>query len=148
LGISPGGKYNLLPEGTYMPAVSAVGGVGFPTGHASRLNPALMGADAIGTGSFNFITGVNLFKYLKPFLVHSQIWMNTPINMNKITDDPTRNVRSREYLTVNWPRNPFQRWIHYCLQQLVLAKASIPFRAIKLPDRCECAGINSSHGPS
>jgi hypothetical protein len=94
-------KYNLLPEGDYRPAVSAVGGVGFPTGHASRLNPSLLGQDAIGTGSFNFITGVNLFKYLKPFLVHSQIWMNTPINMNKITADPTRNVRSREYLTVN-----------------------------------------------
>ena len=94
-------KYNVLPEGTYTPAVSAVGGVGFPTGHASRLNPALMGADAIGTGSFNFITGVNLFKYLKPFLVHSQIWMNTPVNLYKMTSDPTRNVRSREYLTVN-----------------------------------------------
>jgi hypothetical protein len=94
-------KYNLLPEGTYMPALSAVGGVGFPTGHASRLNPALLGQDAIGTGSFNFITGVNLFKYLKPFLVHSQIWMNTPVNLYKMTSDPFRNVRSREYLTVN-----------------------------------------------
>jgi len=94
-------KYNVLPEGTYMPAVSAVGGVGFPTGHASRLNPAFLGADAIGTGSFNFITGVNLFKYLKPFLVHSQIWMNTPVNLYKMTSDPLRNVRSREYLTVN-----------------------------------------------
>jgi hypothetical protein len=94
-------KYNLLPETDCRPAVSAVGGVGFPTGHASRLNPANLGVDAIGTGSFNFITGVNLFKYLKPFLVHSQIWMNTPINLYKINDDPTRNVRSREYLTVN-----------------------------------------------
>jgi len=94
-------KYNVLPEGTYMPAVAAVGGVGFPTGHASRLNPARLGADAIGTGSFNFITGVNLFKYLKPFLVHSQIWFNTPVNLYKMTSDPLRNVRSREYLTVN-----------------------------------------------
>jgi hypothetical protein len=94
-------KYNFLPEGDYYPAVSAVGGVGFPTGHASHLNPSSFGQDAIGTGSFNFITGVNWFKYLKPFLVHGQIWMNTPVNMYKITDDPTRNVRSREYLTVN-----------------------------------------------
>jgi len=94
-------KYNLLPETDYRPAISAVGGVGFPTGHASRLNPARLGTDAIGTGSFNFITGVNLFKYLKPFLVHSQIWFNTPVNLYKITSDPTRNVRSREYLTIN-----------------------------------------------
>ena len=94
-------KYNFLPEGDYYPALSAVGGVGFPTGHASRLNPGRLGIDAVGTGSFNFITGVNLFKYLKPFLVHSQIWFNTPVNMYKITDDTTRNVRSREYLTAN-----------------------------------------------
>lgn len=94
-------KYNVVPEGTYMPAVSAVGGVGFPTGHASRLNPSKLGQDAIGTGSFNFITGVNLFKYLKPFMVHGQLWMNTPINIYKITSNPTRNVRSREYLTAN-----------------------------------------------
>ena len=94
-------KYNLLPETDYRPAISAVGGVGFPTGHASRLNPARLGTDAIGTGSFNFITGVNLFKYLKPFLVHSQIWFNTPVNLYKITSDPARNVRSREYLTIN-----------------------------------------------
>jgi hypothetical protein len=94
-------KYNLLPEGDYRPAISAVGGVGFPTGHSSNLNPTKLGMDAVGTGSFNFITGVNLFKYVKPVLLHSQIWMNTPININKITDDPTRNVRSREYLTVN-----------------------------------------------
>ena len=94
-------KYNLLPETDYRPAISAVGGVGFPTGHASRLNPARLGKDAIGTGSFNFITGVNLFKYLKPFLVHGQIWFNTPVNLYKITSDPARNVRSREYLTIN-----------------------------------------------
>jgi hypothetical protein len=94
-------KYNLLPETDYRPAVTAVGGVGFPTGHSSRLNPTKLGQDAIGTGSFNFITGVNLFKYLKPFLVHGQIWMNSPVNINKLTSDPFRNVRSREYLTVN-----------------------------------------------
>jgi hypothetical protein len=94
-------KYNLLPEGTYRPAITAVGGVGFPTGHASNLNPGRLGIDAIGTGSFNFITGVNLFKYVKPVLLHSQVWFNSPINLYKITDDPTRNVRSREYLNVN-----------------------------------------------
>ncbi len=27
-------------------------------------------------------------KYLKPFLVHSQIWMNTPVNLYKMTSDP------------------------------------------------------------
>jgi hypothetical protein len=94
-------KYNFLPETDYRPALTAVGGVGFPTGHASRLNPAKLGVDAVGTGSFNFITGFNAFKYLKPFLVHGQLWMNTPVNLYKINDQPYRNVRSREYLTAN-----------------------------------------------
>jgi hypothetical protein len=95
-------KYNLLPETDFRPAISAVGGVGFPTGHASNLNPGRLGVDAIGTGSFNFITGVNLFKYVKPVLLHSQIWFNSPINLYKIHgEEGPVNVRSREYLNVN-----------------------------------------------
>ncbi|RJR32930.1 MAG: transporter [Deltaproteobacteria bacterium] len=95
-------KYNFLPEGTYMPALTAVGGVGFPTGHASNLNPGRLGQDAIGTGSFNFITGLNLFKYINPLLVHGQIWFNSPINIYKIHgEEGPINVRSREYLNVN-----------------------------------------------
>jgi hypothetical protein len=95
-------KYNFLPEGTYTPALTAVGGVGFPTGHASHLNPGRLGVDAVGTGSFNFITGLNLFKYINPVLVHGQVWFNSPINIYKIHgDEGPINVRSREYLNVN-----------------------------------------------
>ncbi|MCL4501274.1 MAG: transporter [Deltaproteobacteria bacterium] len=92
------GKYLLLPETDYRPAVAGVAGLTVPTGHASRLNPRFLIADSVGTGAFTFITGVNLFKYLKPFLVHSQIWMNTPVNVYEQTP---RNVRSREYVTFN-----------------------------------------------
>lgn len=95
-------KYNLLPETDYRPAVTAVGGfASIPTGHASHLNPAFLGQDAIGTGALTFTTGVNLYKWLKPFLVYSNIWLNSPINMYPIGSDPTRNVRSREYVTFN-----------------------------------------------
>jgi len=95
-------KYNLLPETDFRPAISPVFGVGFPTGHASHLNPGRLAVDAIGTGSFNFITGVNLFKYVKPVLLHSQIWFNSPINLYKIHgEEGPVNVRSREYLNVN-----------------------------------------------
>lgn len=106
------GKYNLLPEGDIRPAVTGVLGMGFPSGHASNLNPRFLGQDAIGSGAFTFITGVNLFKYLKPFLVHSQIWLNTPINIHRLTSD-NDSVRSRESLTVNLatelPLN--KRWV-------------------------------------
>ena len=92
------GKYLLLPETDLRPAVTGVAGVGFPSGHASHLNPGRLGQDAIGAGAFTFTTGVNLFKYLKPFLVHSQIWLNIPVNLFTARDD---SVRSRDFVTFN-----------------------------------------------
>ncbi len=91
-------KYLLLEETDFRPAVTAVGGVGFPTGHAHHLNPALLGQDAIGTGAFTFTTGVNLYKWLKPFLVYSNIWLNTPVNLYTSNSS---SVRSREFVTFN-----------------------------------------------
>ena len=93
------GKYNLLPEGDVMPAVSAVAGLAsIPTGHASHLNPGFLGVDAIGTGALTFTTGVNLFKWVKPFLLYSNIWINSPVN---IYQNNYENVVSREYITFN-----------------------------------------------
>jgi hypothetical protein len=93
------GKYNLLPEGDVMPAVSAVAGLAsIPTGHASHLNPGFLGVDAIGTGALTFTTGVNLFKWVKPFLLYSNIWINSPVN---IYQNNSENVVSREYITFN-----------------------------------------------
>ena len=57
--------------------------------------------DAVGTGALTFTTGVNLYKWLKPFLIYSNIWMNNPINIYKLGPDPTRTVRSRDYVTFN-----------------------------------------------
>jgi len=91
-------KYLLLEETGCRPAVTAVGGVGFPTGHAHRLNPARLGQDAIGTGAFIFTTGVNLYKWLKPFLFYSNIWLNSPVNLYTSSSS---SVRSREYVTFN-----------------------------------------------
>lgn len=94
-------KYQFIEEGKFtpwMPAVTAVFGTGFPTGHASHLNPRFMTTDEIGTGAFTFTTGINLFKWLKPFLVYSNIWISTPVN---IYPTGPNNVRSREYVTFN-----------------------------------------------
>jgi hypothetical protein len=97
------GKYNLLPEGDVMPAVSAVAGFGsIPTGHASHLNPRFLGVDAIGTGALTFTTGVNLYKWVKPFLLYSNVWINSPINLYKMTASASPEpVRSREFITFN-----------------------------------------------
>ncbi len=107
-------KYNFHPEGDICPAMTAVGGIGWPTGHASHLNPKFLLQDAVGTGSFNFITGLNLYKWVKPFLFYSNIWLNSPINMFKLRgSDFPQAVRSRENVTFNlaaeYPVN--KQWI-------------------------------------
>ncbi len=107
-------KYLLLEEGDTRPAVSLVGGVGWPSGHASHLNPQFLGVDAIGTGSFSFTTGFNLYKWVKPFLLYSNIWLNSPVNLFKLSgSDFPQAVRNRENVTFNlaaeYPLN--KQWI-------------------------------------
>ncbi len=107
-------KYLVLEEGDTRPAVSLEGGVGWPSGHASHLNPAFLGQDAVGTGSFSFITGINLFKWVKPFLLNSNIWLNSPVNLFRLRgSDFPQDVRNRENVTVNlageYPLN--KQWI-------------------------------------
>ena len=107
-------KYNFHPEGEICPAMTAVGGIGWPSGHASHLNPRFLAQDAIGTGSFNFITGLNLYKWVKPFLFYSNIWLNSPVNMFRLRgSDSPQAVRNRENVTFNlaaeYPIN--KQWI-------------------------------------
>ncbi len=95
-------KYNFHPEGEICPAMTAVGGIGWPTGHASHLNPRFLAQDAVGTGSLNFITGLNLYKWVKPFLLYSNIWLNSPVNMFRLRgSDTPQAVRNRENVTFN-----------------------------------------------
>ena len=107
-------KYLVLEEGDLRPAVTLVGGVGWPSGHAHHLNPRFLATDAVGTGSFNFITGFNLYKWVKPFLLYSNIWLNSPVNMFKLrSSDVPQAVRNRENVTFNlaaeYPLN--KQWI-------------------------------------
>ena len=109
-------KYLFMEEGKaapWMPAVSGVFGVGFPTGHASNLNPRFLGVDAIGTGSFAFTTGVNLYKWVKPMLFYANIWITNPVN---IYPDNGSNVRSRSYVTANFAveRPINEKWVLLC----------------------------------
>jgi hypothetical protein len=48
----------------------------FPTGHATPLEPKLLGIDQTGGGAFSFTWGLNLFKYVPqmPVLLYANIW--------------------------------------------------------------------------
>jgi hypothetical protein len=107
-------KYLMVEEGEIRPAVTLVGGVLWPSGHAHHLNPNFLGQDTVGTGSFSFTTGINLYKWVKPFLVYSNIWLNSPINMFKLRgSDFPQAVRNRENITFNLAAEyPFNKqWV-------------------------------------
>jgi hypothetical protein len=90
-------KYRLVEETQYKPTVSALFATDFPTGHFRNLNPSKLGVDVIGGGAYVFTTGLNLSKYIKPFIFYGNIWYSM---QTAFTDDEGRNY-PRDFVTVN-----------------------------------------------
>lgn len=67
-------KYQLIEETTWRPTVSTFLNVGFPTGHHFHTNPARLGLDVLGGGSYPFTAGFNLSKWLGPVYLYSNLW--------------------------------------------------------------------------
>lgn len=67
-------KYRLVEETQAAPTVSAIFSPTFPSGHFRRLNPGRLGMDQLGSGSYTFTTGLNVSKYLSPFIVYGNFW--------------------------------------------------------------------------
>ena len=75
-------KYRLVEEGPVAPTVSALFTPTFPSGHFQHLNPGRLDTDQLGSGSYNFTTGLNLSKYVRPFIFYANFWytMGTAYN--------------------------------------------------------------------
>ena len=67
-------KYQFVQETPKIPVVTGFFGTLFPTGHYRHLNPSRLGTDEIGEGGYQFVAGLNLQKYLEPFILYSNIW--------------------------------------------------------------------------
>jgi hypothetical protein len=67
-------KYRLVEEGPVAPTVSALFTPTFPSGHFQHLNPGRLDTDQLGSGSYNFTTGLNLSKYIRPFIFYANFW--------------------------------------------------------------------------
>ena len=67
-------KYRLVEETETIPTVTALFATDFPTGHFRHLNPGRLGTDEIGGGAFAFTTGLNVSKYVKPFVFYGNLW--------------------------------------------------------------------------
>ncbi|MEJ2070362.1 MAG: hypothetical protein P8X58_08135 [Syntrophobacterales bacterium] len=90
-------KYRLVKEGPVAPTITAVFATDFPTGHYKNLNPSRLGTDALGGGAYVFTAGVNLSKWVKPFILYTNLYysMSTPF-----TDDEGKKY-PRDFVTVN-----------------------------------------------
>jgi len=67
-------KYRLVEETESRPTVTALFTTGFPTGHFRHLNPGRLGMDEIGGGAYAFTTGLNVSKWVKPFIFYGNLW--------------------------------------------------------------------------
>ncbi len=67
-------KYRLVEETETRPTVTALFATDFPTGHFRHFNPGRLGTDEIGGGAFAFTTGLNVSKYVKPFMFYGNLW--------------------------------------------------------------------------
>jgi hypothetical protein len=72
--VSLTGKYLLVDEQTYFPAISGIFTVNFPSGHHLHLNPGNLGTDQLGRGAYNFTPGLNFYKYVPPVLLYANLW--------------------------------------------------------------------------
>jgi hypothetical protein len=66
-------KYRLVEETESIPTVTALFATNFPTGHFRHFNPGRLGTDEIGGGAFAFTSGLNVSKYVKPFVLYGNL---------------------------------------------------------------------------
>jgi hypothetical protein len=105
-------KYQLLEETAWWPTVTALFSVNFPTGHHYFLNPARLGTDALGGGTFVYTPGINLSKWVGAFYLYANLWYSFPtrdpgVPANQQASPILLAVHGRDLITANlaaeWP---------------------------------------------
>jgi hypothetical protein len=81
-------KYRLVEETETRPTVTALFATDFPTGHFRHINPGRLGTDELGGGAYVFTSGLNLSKYLKPFIVYANFWYSMQTAYSTREDRP------------------------------------------------------------
>lgn len=99
-------KYRLVEETAVAPTISGIFAPTFPSGHFRHLNPGRLGADAIGGGTYAFTTGLNVSKYLKPFILYGNFWYTFQTDystdeVDEVSNPIERRNHPRDFVTVN-----------------------------------------------
>lgn len=90
-------KYRLLEETQTRPTVSFLFTTTFPSSRLRKLSPSRLGTDVTGGGAYVFTTGLNMSKYLKPFIFYGNIWYSMQTAYNEFSE----RVYPRDFVTVN-----------------------------------------------
>jgi hypothetical protein len=91
-------KYLLLDERRSIPAIASIFGTNLPTGRHRHLNPAKLGTDQIGSGSYTFTAGFNFFKVRQPVLLYANLYYS-------LSTDATvggLRIHPRDFVTLNF----------------------------------------------
>jgi len=90
-------KYRLLEETQTRPTTTFLFATDFPSGRFRSLNPDFLGTEVTGGGAYVFTTGLNLSKYVRPFMLYGNVWYSM---QTAFSDDEGRQY-PRDFVTVN-----------------------------------------------
>jgi hypothetical protein len=107
-------RYMFLNGNPTATTVTGYVSVLFPTGHASPLEPKLLGIDQTGGGAFSFTWGLNLFKYVPqiPVLFYANIWYTNFADgwVNRARVNYPDNLTLNFAMEVPLKKSPDNRW--------------------------------------
>lgn len=110
-------KYNFLKETDRWPAISVVGGFGFPTGHYRHLSVGKLGTDLTGSGSFAFTVGLNAQKYIAPVIIYANAWQTMKTALSTSIDGFSFRFYPRDQIAANLAAEwPFHKKFTACLE--------------------------------
>ena len=90
-------KYRVVEETATLPTLTALFSMNFPTGRLINLEPSAFNSDVIGGGAYVFTPGVNISKYLEPFIVYGNFWYSM---QTSFTDNGGKHYPG-DFVTVN-----------------------------------------------
>jgi hypothetical protein len=90
-------KYRLVEETACLPTITALFATDFPTGKFKNVNPSALNTDVIGGGAYVFTPGLNISKYIKPFIIYGNLWYSM---QTSFSDDNGKQYPG-DFVTVN-----------------------------------------------
>jgi hypothetical protein len=107
-------RYRFLNGSPTATTVTGLFGVNFPTGHASPLEPKLLGIDQTGSGAYSFTWGIEVFKYLPklPVLLYGNLYYTNFVDgwVNGARVNYPDQILANFAMEIPFKNSPSNRW--------------------------------------